>query len=71
MSDENQKLPAGHELTTLQFDPAPEMIERFTEWQAETRAELEAAGMTVTEVKGGTFIGHYDPTKVDPDGILG
>lgn len=71
MSGENHNLPAGHELTTLHFDPAPEMIDRFPKWQAEMRAELEAAGMIVTEVKGGNFHGHYDPSKVDPDGILG
>ena len=70
MADTN-KILKGHEAVSLRLDPAPGVATRFSEWQAETKAMLEAGGMIVTDVEGCMFHGHYDPTTVDPDGILG
>ena len=65
------KIPPGHELISLRLDPAPGMATRLSEWQAQTRAELEANGMVVTSVEVGMFHGYFNPAKVDLDSLLG
>lgn len=49
----------------IRLHPDDSAINDFDAWIERQKARFEAAGLTVTEVKGACFTGYYDPKKVD------
>lgn len=49
----------------IRLYPDDSAINDFDAWVEGQKARLEAAGLTVTDVKGVCFSGYYDPDKVD------
>lgn len=49
----------------IRLHPDDSAINDFDAWIERQKARLEAAGLTITEIKGACFSGYYDPEKVD------
>ena len=55
--DQKQKpnIPEGAVEVTMIIDPTPDAVMDFEEWQANQVAEIEAKGVVVQSITGGTI----------------
>ena len=59
------KIPKDANTFEIRLHPDDSAINDFDAWLARERYRLEAAGLTVTKVKGACFSGYYYPDQVD------